>query len=155
MTTWLLLTAVLAIAAWYGIWSRHPGKARTLAVLAFLIASPAAGGSLLTSMGWAVPMYPYFSMPKGELVVVGVDLYPEEAIYVTLRLPEGPRLFFLPWDPQKASKLQRAMEGQEGEGQLKMRFKGERSEGEFYMEPNPAPLVEEKQPEPEGFVFEQ
>ncbi|MBW3535623.1 MAG: hypothetical protein KY453_10495, partial [Gemmatimonadetes bacterium] len=69
-----------------------------------------------------------------------------------LDIGEAPRLFILPWDAKQASKLQRIMEGAEGKGKLKM--KGDRNPGEFFLEKAPPNLIPEKTQEPEGFVYE-
>lgn len=154
MTTWLILTAALGSAAWLAAWSRLPGRVRPAAVFACLLASPIAGVVMLTSLGWAVPIYPYVSAPSGEVAVLGVKLVPDVAIYVLLDMEPEPRFYILPWDAKQATKLQKAMDGEEGEGQLMLRMKGEFAPGEFYMDPAPQPVLPEKKPEPEGFAYE-
>jgi hypothetical protein len=149
MTLWLIITLSLASVAWCAVWARFPSKARWLAVAAFVVASPAAGASLLLSMGWAVPLYPVMTMPSGEIEVLGVKLVPEEAIYV---MSGEPRLYVLPWNPATASKLQRMMEGAEGEGKIKAKLTGNYAPGEFYMEGSPMNVPEKPEEQP-GMMF--
>lgn len=150
MTAWLILTFILAAPAWLAIWSRKPTRYRSLAVAAFLIASPLSGAAIFSALGWPVPLMRFYAPPAGEYNVLGVKLVPDVAIYLLLDGP-APRLWVLPWDAKQASKLQGEMN--KGEGKLKMRFGGD-DESEMVFHAEPQAPAEPKPAEAPGIVYE-
>lgn len=107
ITAALMITLLLAIMATIAIWSRRgPARARGLAVVAFVLASPIAAGALGMSLGWPVPLYSGLTAPAGEWVVLGVKMVVGKGIYVLIDDGDIPRYYSLPWSNEMADKLQ-------------------------------------------------
>jgi hypothetical protein len=155
MIGWLALSMVLGIVAYLAAWSRLPTRARGWTIWAFAAALPLSGGLILSERGWPVELVPYLvTIPDGDHNLLGVKMIPEVSISVWLDINGTPRAFDLPWSSEQASKLQRMMEG--GEGDLKARKKKGRTDEDFPMEfhAQPQPAAPEKQPEDPGFQFQ-
>jgi hypothetical protein len=116
VTVWLVLTILLGITASFAIWARGFSKARFLAVLAFLTASPIAAVSLGMSLGWPVPLIDGVTLETGRHVILGSKIVVGEAIYVLVdRGEEQPRYYRLAWSEKIANALQNALD-EKGEG---------------------------------------
>lgn len=114
ISTWVVLTLILALAAWVAIWSRRPVRARIMGVLALLAGSPVAFFSLALCLGWPMPLIAGVTGPDGKFVVLGHKLIANEAIYVLIDVGDVPRHYVLPWDQGSAKKLQDAQDKGEG-----------------------------------------
>lgn len=151
MIAWLALSTALCTITSLAVWSRRPTMARGAAVAALLIVVPLSGLLLTTQRGWPVVPIPHVSaLPDGEMDVLGAYMVPGEAIYLTLRVGDYPRLFVLSWNAEAASKLQRLMEGREGTGEIKATKRtGLTEEDSFPLEMHGAPQkpMPNKQPE--------
>ncbi|AZO29332.1 hypothetical protein [Mesorhizobium sp. M1B.F.Ca.ET.045.04.1.1] len=116
VTVWLVITVILGLVATFAIWARGFSRARGLAVLAFLLASPIAAASLGFSLGWPVPLVDGLTLSAGEHAILGAKITIGDGIYVLIdRGEEQPRYFKIPWDPKMADKLQQALD-EKGEG---------------------------------------
>ncbi|HKY87625.1 MAG TPA: hypothetical protein VJL90_12755 [Pseudorhodoplanes sp.] len=119
VTSWLILTGILGLSASLAIWARGASRARGLAVLAFVLATPISGAALATALGWAIPYWPGITVPEGEHPLLGVKMVEGEAIYILLDIGDGePRYYRLPWSIETAQKLQSAQEGAGEDGEV-------------------------------------
>lgn len=159
VTAWLLITLALGGLATIAIWARGISRARGLAVLAFLLASPVAAAALAMALGWPIPLIEGITVAEGKHPVLGAKMIPDVGIYVLLDIGDGaPRYFSLPWSPPAADKLQQAMdEGAEGDGTgidvPPFEFSWDRREPKFYA--NPQPKVLPDKPADAAPVFNQ
>lgn len=153
LTAWLILVGLLGLSASLAIWARGASRARGLAVLAFVLATPVSGAALASALGWAIPYWPGITVPAGKHAIVGVKMVEGEAIYILLDIAGGePRYYRLPWSIETAQKLQGAMEGAGEDGEVGVRtppFDPSLDELEplFYAHPQPA-LPEKGMQEP-------
>ncbi|AMX93716.1 MULTISPECIES: hypothetical protein [Mesorhizobium] len=116
ITVWLAITVILGIAASLAIWARGFSRARGLAVLAFLLASPIAGVSLGFSLGWPVPLVDGVTLSAGDHQILAAKMLIEDGIYIFVdRGEQQPRYYKLPWSTKTADELQKAMD-EKGEG---------------------------------------
>ena len=155
MTYWLVLTLALSLVAWLAIWSRVPSKARWLTVLAVFLISPISGFVLFQSLGRPLPIIMHISSPPdGEYKVIGAKIIPGEALYVLLDFGAVPVFYTLPWDPNQASSLQKAMN--EGDGTAVAEFKYSQTEdgADVVFFPPPQPPLPEKEVSESGITYE-
>ncbi len=79
-----------------------------------------------------------YGLPRGELTVIGARIDVDKAIYVLINGDPEPRYFKLPYTPQKAGDLQKAMDGaRNGRGKVKIKIRGDGSFG--FAEETPKP----------------
>lgn len=147
MIAWLLITFAMGAVASFAIWSRRGTKARGLAVAAFLVCSPLAGGALATSLGWPIPYVPGVTISDGEHDVLGFKLVEGVAIYVLFD-GETPRYYRMPWSQQSAQQLQAAAEGEDGIKAKVPPFDYTLDERPPLFWPRPQPKLPEKQVPP-------
>ncbi|TJW14373.1 MAG: hypothetical protein E5W82_10370 [Mesorhizobium sp.] len=109
----MVITVILGIAASLAIWARGLSRARGLAVLAFLLASPVAG---VSSLGWPVPLVDGLTLAAGDHQILAAKMLINDGIYIFVdRGDQQPRYYKLPWNPKTADKLQQALD-EKGEG---------------------------------------
>lgn len=108
-----VLAAVLLFAALLVVWSRKTTWLRAAAIPLALLATGAASAITLYTLGFAVPLIGGLTAPAGDAPVLSSKFVMHDGIYLTLDLPAGPRLFWLPWNTKLAEKLQE-MEGDPG-----------------------------------------
>lgn len=101
-STWLGLSLVLCVFAWY---------ARRWVALTLPIAVAVAAFSI-----WLPTGSPRFTpVPPGDYAVVGADIVPNVAIWVLLKDGSNPPVFYkIPYSNSQADKLQNALDGEGG-----------------------------------------
>lgn len=109
ITAWLAITGLLGCLAVIAIWARRVTKARGLSVLAFLLASPVAAVALGAALGHPVPLINGINAPVGHYGVLGAKMIVGQGIYVLIDMGGIPHYYWLPWDKDKAGKLQDAI----------------------------------------------
>lgn len=137
VTVWLVLTVLLGVVTTLAIWSRGYSRARSLSVVAFLVASPLAAVALGVALGRPVPLIENITIFEGKYQIIGVKMEPKVAIYLYVDGGGEPRSYALPWDDRKAEAIQNALEtaGQDGSaglevGKFKWPWEGEEGSGE-------------------------
>lgn len=113
---WFAIVALFAILALIAVWSRRETVARAIAVIAFIVAVPTSFVAVATSLGWSTPVIPYVTASPGkEARVLGYKNVEGVGIYVLLDMGAGePRYYWLPWNKERASELEKAMHGDGG-----------------------------------------
>lgn len=111
-----VIAVVLLLAALAVVWSRRRTWLRAVAVPGAMLAGGIACVILLESLGYAVPLISGLTLPSGEQPVISAKFLVQQGIFLTVDLPAGPRLYWLPWDRQLADKLQEMMD-QAAQGQ--------------------------------------
>lgn len=106
ITAAFILTAVLLVAALVVVWARRKTILRPMAIPLALAAAVAGTVTVGSTLGFAVPLIGGITAPIGETVVLAVKLLMDDGIYLTLDLPNGPRLYWLPWDKETAEAVQ-------------------------------------------------
>lgn len=107
----LLLAALVVVWARRDVWLlRH--SAIPLAIVGTLISTTIIGSTL----GHAVPMISGLTAPSGEFSVLSVRVIRDDGIYITLDLPEHPKLFWTPWNKTTAERLQEMISDPENAG---------------------------------------
>lgn len=103
ITLWLAVVLAIGGVTWFGT--------RKQAIAFFLIALLTAPAVHIT-LGHAAPWTP----APGHYTVLGAKIEMDVAIWVLLDTPDGPRFYKLPYTPQTANGLQKAMDMAEGNG---------------------------------------
>lgn len=103
-----VLTGTLLVAALLVVWSRKTTWLRAAAIPLALAAAGASGVAMLSTLGFAVPMINGLTAPAGDHPLLSSKLVKGVGIFATLDLPEGPRLYWLPWDTNMAEAVQEA-----------------------------------------------
>ena len=109
LLAWTALVLILGASATLAIWARGLTRARTLAVLAFLLSVPVSGMALVLTLGYPLPYYPGLTISAGDHIVLGAKLEEGVAIYLLFDGPI-PRYYRLPWSTDTAQAVQDAME---------------------------------------------
>lgn len=111
------LTIILLAAALITVWSRKNIHAIRAAAIPFaLVAAMAAASVLAITMGYGVPLVAGVTAPSGDAMLLSAKMAPGKGIYITLDLPEQPRLFWLPWSREMADKIQEMLDNPENGG---------------------------------------
>lgn len=104
------LTILLLGAALLVVWSRRDiPRFRGISIPLALVAALIGTGAIASTLGHAVPYIRGLTAPAGEVPVLSVKLLVDKGIYITLDLPDEPKLIWLPWDVELAEKLQEMM----------------------------------------------
>lgn len=103
ITLWLAFVLAVGAVTWFGT--------RRQAIAFVLIAILTAPAVPIT-LGHAAPWTP----APGHYTVLGAKIEMDVAIWVLLDTPDGPRFYKLPYTPQTANGLQKAMDMAEGNG---------------------------------------
>lgn len=156
VTSWLALTVILGVLALIAIWARGYSRARGLAVLGFLLASPVTASALGYSLGWPIPYVQGVTIPEGKHPILGMKLIIGEGIYLLLDIGDGqPRYYSLPWSASDAEKLQDGMDEEADVGVISKPFEWSwERRTQFYADPQPKVLPDKPQPE-RAPVYEQ
>ncbi len=104
------LTVVLFGAALLVVWARRRTWVRGAAIPVAIAAAAAAAAIVLATLGFPVPLISGVTAPTGDYSVLSNKLVLNEGIYLTLDLPGGPKLFWLPWSKTMAEMLQEMSE---------------------------------------------
>jgi hypothetical protein len=149
VSSWLALTIVLGVLASFAIWARGYSRARGLAVVGFLLASPAAAGALGYSLGWPVPYVQGVTVPPGKHPILGMKLLVGKGIYLLLDIgEEEPRYYSLPWSATDAQKLQEGMDEEASQGVVVKPFEWSwERRPQFYADPQPKMMPDKPQQE--------
>ncbi len=119
------IAALFAVYTWGIIWSRRETRVRGLAVLGFIMLLGALGPASLETLGWHRPHWAAVRL-DGDVVVLSFKLVRDEAIYLYVDAGPGqPRAISLPWNDERAQKLQEKEKESERagrKGKFKMRF---------------------------------
>lgn len=139
LTSWLMLTAALGLAATLAAWSKT-NRYRTAAVIAFLAAAGTSYGLVQLPLGNPIEGTP----PPGRYAILGARIDVDVAIYVLLDRDGEPVYYRLPYSTSDANGLQHAIDSTCGNGNAQGEF-GNGGAVEFYAAPVQG--AEEKVPE--------
>lgn len=111
----LTAVAVLALlflsAARMVVWSRKAGnRLRGSSIILALLATMLSAVTIGSVLGHAVPLVGGLTAPSGEQPVLSAKLIVGKGIYLTLDLPDEPKLYWLPWNRDLAEQLQKMLE---------------------------------------------
>lgn len=136
-----VIAGVLLCAALLVVWSRKTTWLRAAAIPLALSSSVGAGVVMLSTLGFAVPLINGLTAPAGDYSVLSSKLVKDVGIFATIDLPEGPRLYWLPWDTATAEAVQE-MQGDPENGGTMMsippfEFSWDQSKPSFQPMPQP------------------
>lgn len=114
----VVLTVIMLLAALVVVWTRKRTWLRAVAIPGALLAASVSTFVLLESLGYAVPLIGGLTIPAGENPVLSAKFAVEQGIFVTIDLPAGPRLYWLPWSKATADSLQEMMENAQKGGSV-------------------------------------
>jgi hypothetical protein len=114
-----VISGLFLAAALLVVWSRKTTWLRAAAIPLAVTSSVVAGFVMLATLGFAVPLINGITAPAGDYPILSSKLVNKVGIFATLDLPEGPRLYWLPWDNRMAEQLQE-MEGDPNNGGTSM-----------------------------------
>lgn len=100
------VTVILLTAALLVVWSRRKTMLRALAIPLALIAASAGATAAAVVLGYGVPLVGGVTAPPGEAPLLSAKLLKDKGIYLTIDLPDQPRLYWMPWDKETAEKLE-------------------------------------------------
>ncbi|MAZ17866.1 MAG: hypothetical protein CL535_16245 [Ahrensia sp.] len=143
ITTWLVIFALLASAAWLTVWSRRDTVGRLIGALSLPLAAAIALMAVYVPLGDPLPRMP----ADGEYSVIGARIVPGEAIYVLMSVGgDEPVYYRIPYDEKTAKEMQEGMyDRPEGSPEMPLTIEG----GEITIggEGNNAAELEAKRPE--------
>jgi hypothetical protein len=151
-----IFAAIAVIVGAFLLWRRGPISYASCALFAVLLVSMA--GISWASLGLPKPLWAEYPLPE-KAVVLGYALEEPRAINLLLGMPDGPRLYRLPWDEKQAAGLTDAagkakaqhaplmmtMSAIEGSGKPGASGTKDTEKPQFY--PQPRPALPEKQGE--------
>lgn len=141
---WILTVVgalVLGAYSWALVWSRRDSVLRHVALPAWVILAPALALGSISLLGWHRPMDLAWYL-SDEYRVLGYKAVADEAIYLYVDDGGEPMALSIPWDGEKASKLQEMMESR---GAI-LRFEKTLDTREPVFHPMPQPI----RPMPKG-----
>lgn len=114
----LALLAIVALLAFFVVWSRKETWMRMAAVLVLLAAIPTIAFAYVESLGFHRPVSLAWIGGKRDLHILAVKLIQDRAIYLYADDPERmePRPLVLPFDNQLADKLAKLADKSQQDG---------------------------------------
>ena len=97
-----IFAVVAVLVAAFLLWRRGPVTYASCALFALLLVSMA--GLSWASLGLPKPLWAEYPLPE-KVAVLGFALEEPRAINLMLAMPDGPRLYRLPWDEKQAAGL--------------------------------------------------
>lgn len=151
LTAATIITLVLLSAALLVVWARRRNWLRALAIPSAITAAAASAAALGASLGFAVPLVPGLTAPSGDLPVLAAKLVRDKGIFITLDLPDEPRLVWMPWDQKMAEAIEEMLSNPDNAGVTAVvppfEFSWDQHRTEFQPLPQPK-VLPDKPPEP-------
>lgn len=110
------LATILLAAALIVVWARRKTWLRAGAIPMAIVAAVGGSFTMLSTLGFAVPLIAGLTAPSGEAPLLSAKLVVNEGIFITLDLPDVPRLYWLPWNKTLADELQEMLSNPDNGG---------------------------------------
>lgn len=146
-----ILAVILLLAALIVVWVRRKSLLRALAIPLALLAAGASAGVVGSTLGHAVPLVAGITAPAGDVPMLSAKLVRGVGIYLTLDVPDAPRLYWIPWDKKMAEAIEEMLSDPGNAGVVAtvppFEFSWDRSKPSFQPIPQPK-VLPDKPPEP-------
>lgn len=155
-TLWVILAFLFALFTMIAVWSRRPTYLRSWSIIALCLSLPVSAVSVISVLGKPIPLFQGLTTPSGDFKVIGVKMVVDQGIYLLLDTGNYPIFAAIPFDRQKANKIQEMLDNPDTRDTMRMTIKPYefswemRQPPEIYADPQPKVLPDKPHETPQN-----